>query len=55
MQNGERIRRNIQKWYANYGTELYFPYEYAIWQYTDKGRVDGIDGNVDMNISFKDW
>ncbi len=46
---------DIDKWYANYGTELYFPYEFAIWQYSDKGRVDGINGNVDMNISFKDW
>lgn len=46
---------DVDKWFAYYDTDLYFPYEYAIWQYSDTGRVDGIDGNVDMNISFKDW
>ena len=29
--------------------------ECAIWQYTEKGRVNGIAGNVDMNISYKDY
>lgn len=46
---------DVEKWYAYYGTELYLPYEFAIWQYTDSGRVPGIDGEVDMNISFKKW
>lgn len=30
-------------------------YDCAIWQYTDQGRVDGIGGNVDMNIGYKDY
>ncbi len=44
-------------WYAYYGEakDLYYPYEYTMWQYTDKGRVDGIDGSVDLNISFVDY
>lgn len=46
---------DVEKWFAYYGTELYFPYEYAIWQYSDTGRVDGIQGDVDMNISFREW
>lgn len=29
--------------------------DYAIWQYSDKGRVDGIDGEVDMNRLYKDY
>ena len=24
-----------------------------MWQYTDKGTVDGIIGNVDMNVGYK--
>lgn len=40
------------KWFAQYDTEVYFPYEFKVWQYTDSGSVDGIDVNVDMNISF---
>lgn len=27
----------------------------GIWQYTDKGKVPGINGNVDMNYAFKDY
>ena len=26
-----------------------------MWQYASDGRVDGIDGYVDMNISFVDY
>lgn len=45
----------FDKWFAFYDTRLYFPYEYAIWQYSEKGKVAGIKTDVDMNISFKDW
>lgn len=27
----------------------------GIWQYSDCGKIDGINGNVDMNISFNDY
>jgi len=49
--------QNYDFWYAYYGTpeNLYFPYEYTMWQYTDSGRVDGIDTNVDLNICFMDY
>ena len=30
-------------------------YNYHIWQYSDHGNVNGIDGRVDMNIAFKRW
>lgn len=46
---------DVEKWFAYYNTDLYFPYEYAVWQYSDKGRIDGIDEEVDLNISFKEW
>ena len=42
-------------WYAYYGEELYYPYNFTMWQYTDKGTVDGVDGAVDLNISFIDY
>jgi len=50
----ERLEE-YDKWFAYYGSQMYFPYHYDVWQYTEKGRVAGIDGNVDMNISFKEW
>lgn len=43
------------KWFAQYYQQPFFPYEFQMWQYTSKGKVDGIDGNVDLNISFKDY
>lgn len=44
-----------EKWYAYYGSQLYFPYEYSMWQYSEEGVVDGIKEKVDLNISFKMW
>ncbi len=41
------------KWFAYYKNELYYPYAYQVWQYSDKGRVQGISGDVDMNIAFE--
>lgn len=46
---------SYDKWYAFYDDYLYFPYEVGIWQYTEKGTVNGIKGKVDMNIAFKQW
>lgn len=46
---------NYDKWYAFYDDYMYFPYAVSVWQYTEKGSVDGIEGKVDMNISYKQW
>ncbi|MDL2253066.1 glycoside hydrolase family 25 protein [Ruminococcaceae bacterium OttesenSCG-928-I18] len=43
------------KWFAQYRPMPYYPYEFTIWQYTAKGSVDGIEGEVDMNLSFVDY
>lgn len=32
-----------------------YPYEFNMWQYTKKGSVDGIPGEVDINISFVNY
>ena len=43
---------NYNKWYADYLEKPLYPYEFSIWQYTEKGRIDGIEGNADLNICF---
>lgn len=43
------------KWFAYYDTSVYFPYEFAVWQYSSKGSIAGIKGDVDMNICMKDY
>ncbi len=37
-------------WLARYSTELDFPYAVDIWQYSNRGTVPGIEGDVDLNI-----
>lgn len=42
-------------WYAQYANEPDFPYEFTMWQYTNAGTVDGINGSVDLNIEFYNY
>ncbi len=50
------ILEGYDKWYAQYNTSIYFPYEISIWQYSSKGKVDGIVTNgVDMNMTFREY
>ena len=43
---------NYDKWFAYYNPDFYFPYDYQVWQYSESGTINGIEGNVDMNICF---
>lgn len=58
---------NYELWVANYGVNDGQPHEeafnkyplkywnfYALWQYTSKGRVNGYNGNIDMNYFYGD-
>lgn len=42
-------------WVARYGTKPKYIKEYAVWQHTSKGRINGIIGNVDQDISYRDF
>lgn len=39
-------------WIAEYGTKLHYTGKVWAWQYTDKGRVAGIKGRVDMDYGY---
>ena len=42
-------------WMANYTENNAlpsYPYDYHIWQFTDRGVVEGMGGNVDLNVIF---
>lgn len=39
-------------WFAQYQDQPQFYYDFQMWQYSSKGSVDGIEGNVDMNLWF---
>ncbi len=46
---------DYDKWFAQYFRKPFFPYAFQVWQYSSTGRIDGIEGNVDYNISFVDY
>jgi GH25 family lysozyme M1 (1,4-beta-N-acetylmuramidase) len=39
-------------WVAQYNSSCTYSGRYNMWQYSSKGTVSGISGNVDMNISY---
>ena len=39
-------------WYAEYGERPRFAFDFDMWQYSESGKVSGIEGNVDLNIWF---
>lgn len=41
-------------WLAAYSNKPNFYYHFALWQYTDQGIVNGIEGYVDINLMLTD-
>lgn len=39
-------------WLALYSDRMTYPYKLSMWQYTEKGKVPGIDGYVDIDLYF---
>lgn len=44
---------NYPTWLAHYTTKTNYNKDYYIWQFTNKGLVDGIKGYVDLDILYK--
>lgn len=54
-----RIEKDYKVWIAHYSQAVYpakqspdYSGRYDMWQYTNRGTVDGIDGNCDMIVSY---
>ena len=41
-------------WIAQYNSQCHYTGSYSFWQYTSRGKVSGISGNVDMNYAYVD-
>lgn len=55
--NPDYLKSKVNKldyplWLAQYATKK--SYDCYMWQYSSKGRVNGINGNVDMNVWYKE-
>ena len=44
--------KNYKRWYARYTVEQQT--DCYMWQFTSKGKIDGINGNVDCNVLYTD-
>lgn len=51
----EDVRNRYALWVAQYNSECTYPGNYGMWQYSDNGRVNGINGAVDMNYCYVDY
>jgi len=49
------IKERYALWIAEWGSKLNYNGSAAIWQYSEKGYVDGISGNVDLDICYRDF
>ena len=48
--------KEFDKWVASYSkTPPTYVKEYGMWQYSSKGIINGINGNVDLNYSYKNY
>ena len=41
-------------WLALYQDRMTYPWKVEMWQYSDRGKVPGINGNVDLNVYMPD-
>ena len=45
----------FDKWLAQWSSAPTYQQPFGIWQYSSSGKIDGITGNVDMDIAYKDY
>lgn len=49
------VAKRYALWVAEYGSRCNYGGSYGIWQYSSTGRVSGISGNVDLDVSTVDY
>lgn len=49
----EELLKDFDLWLAQWGSNK--SYSCGIWQYSEIGIIDGINGNVDLNIAYKNY
>ena len=49
------IKSRYTIWLAHWVDKTNYTGAYGIWQHSEKGSVDGINGNVDLDIGYKDF
>ena len=52
--NADELSDRYMIWISNYTTETSYTGAYSVWQYSSKGSVDGVSGNVDCNFWYEE-
>ncbi len=52
--NDKDLKR-FDHWVARYGSKPTYAKPYGIWQCSSTGKINGISGNVDLDISYNDY
>ena len=50
----DELTKEYDLWLAHYGVSSP-SHSCGIWQHSDSGKINGINGNVDLNISYKNY
>lgn len=53
MQLDIRGIEEYDKWVADSDLSLYYPYDFIYWQYSSKGWVNGVDGDVSLDVMVR--
>ncbi|MCM1270632.1 MAG: D-Ala-D-Ala carboxypeptidase family metallohydrolase [Ruminococcus flavefaciens] len=49
------IKSRYTIWLAHWAEQTNYSGDYGIWQYSSEGKVNGISGNVDLDIAYADF
>jgi lysozyme len=49
------VKKRFTVWVAQWSSKCSYSGSYGVWQYSSKGNVNGISGNVDMDYSYTDF
>jgi GH25 family lysozyme M1 (1,4-beta-N-acetylmuramidase) len=51
----DAVKKRFTVWVAQWSNKCSYSGSYGVWQYSSKGKVNGISGNVDMDYSYIDF
>lgn len=53
LENFWYVQKDYPVWLAHYTSETDYAGDYMLWQRSSRGRIDGITGDVDLNILYE--
>lgn len=51
----DSVKKRFTVWVAQWSSKCSYSGSYGVWQYSSKGKVNSISGNVDMDYSYIDF